>query len=65
MALVNKMDRVGADFENVIEMMRDRLGANAFAIQYPLGEGELFTGLIDLVRQKAIFYEDVLGAKVS
>ena len=64
-ALVNKMDRVGADFENVIEMMRDRLGANAFAIQYPLGEGELFTGLIDIVGQKSIMYEDELGAKIS
>jgi len=50
-AFVNKMDRVGADFDNVVEMMRDRLGANAYPIQYPLGEGELFTGVIDLVRQ--------------
>ncbi|MCZ6778961.1 MAG: GTP-binding protein, partial [Acidobacteria bacterium] len=64
-ALVNKMDRVGADFENVIEMMRDRLGAKAFAIQYPLGEGELFTGLVDIVAQKSIMYEDELGAKIS
>ncbi len=63
-ALVNKMDRVGADFENVIDMMRDRLGANAFAIQYPLGEGELFTGLIDLVAQRSLVYQDELGSEI-
>ncbi|NNF27622.1 MAG: elongation factor G [Gemmatimonadetes bacterium] len=64
-AFVNKMDRTGADFENVIAMMRDRLGANAFAIQYPLGEGDLFTGVIDLIRMKAIVWEDDLGAKFT
>ena len=64
-ALVNKMDRVGADFENVIHMMRDRLGANAHAIQYPMGEGELFTGIIDLVRMVAVHYEDELGARYT
>ncbi|HUG02692.1 MAG TPA: GTP-binding protein, partial [Longimicrobiales bacterium] len=42
-AFVNKMDRVGADFMNVVGMIRDRLGANAHPIHYPLGEGELFT----------------------
>src|SRR5210317_676294 len=40
-AFVNKMDRVGADFEQVVQMMKDRLGAKAYPIQYPLGEGEL------------------------
>ena len=64
-AFVNKMDRTGADFENVVSMMRERLGANAFAIQYPLGEGDLFTGVIDLVRMKGIVWEDDLGAKFS
>jgi len=64
-AFVNKMDRVGADFENVVEMMRDRLGANAHAVQYPLGGGELFTGVVDIVRQVAIVYEDELGSKYS
>ncbi len=63
-ALVNKMDRVGADFENVIAMMRDRLGANAFAVQYPLGEGELFTGLVDIVAQKSLVYQDELGSEI-
>jgi len=62
-AFVNKMDRVGADYEHVIDMMRDRLGANAHAVQYPMGQGEMFTGIIDLVRMKAIAYEDELGSK--
>ncbi|MEE9184128.1 MAG: elongation factor G [Acidimicrobiia bacterium] len=63
-AFVNKMDRVGADFDNVVEMIRDRLGANAHPIQYPLGEGELFTGVIDLIRQVSIVYDEAsLGAQ--
>ena len=62
-AFINKMDRVGADFEHVVEMMRDRLGAKAYAVQYPMGQGELFTGIIDVVKMKAIHYEDELGAK--
>jgi len=64
-AFVNKMDRVGADFMHVVEMMHDRLGANAHPVQYPLGEGELFTGVVDIVSRKAIVYEDELGAKFS
>jgi len=62
-AFVNKMDRIGADFENVVSMMRDRLGANAHPIQFPMGEGEMFTGLVDLVEMKAVHYEDELGSK--
>ncbi len=63
-AFVNKMDRVGADFDNVVEMMRERLGANAHPVQFPLGSGELFTGLIDLVRDVAIVFEEgSLGAE--
>ena len=64
-ALVNKMDRVGADFENVVGMMRERLGANAFPVQYPLGEGELFTVIVDIVRNKAFHYQDELGSEVE
>jgi elongation factor G len=64
-AFVNKMDRIGADFENVVEMMRDRLGANAHPIQYPVGAGETLTGLVDLVEMKAVIYEDDLGSKFS
>jgi elongation factor G len=64
-AFVNKMDRTGADFLNVVDMMRDRLGANAHPIQYPMGEGEMFTGLVDIVSQKAIHYEDEMGSKFT
>jgi elongation factor G len=63
-AFVNKMDRVGADFDQVVQMMKDRLGAKAYPIQYPLGEGELYTGHIDLVRMVEVVYdEDSLGVK--
>jgi elongation factor G len=63
-AFVNKMDRVGADFENVVRMMKERLGAKAYPLQYPLGEGELYTGHIDLVRMVEVVYdEDSLGVK--
>jgi elongation factor G len=62
-AFVNKMDRMGADFFNAVKMMRDRLGANAVPIQIPVGSGDLFTGIIDLVTMKAYFYdEDSLGS---
>jgi elongation factor G len=61
-AFVNKMDRVGADFDNVVEMMHDRLGANAHPVQYPVGAGDDFRGIVDIVRQTAYFYDDELGA---
>jgi len=64
-AFVNKMDRVGADFGNVVEMMGERLGANAHPVQYPLGEGELFTGVVDVVERKAIIYEDEMGSRFT
>ncbi len=64
-AFVNKMDRVGADFMNVVDMMKERLGANAHPVQYPLGEGELFTGIVDIVEGSAIVFEDELGSKYS
>ncbi len=61
-AFVNKMDRVGADFDNVIAMIRDRLGARAYPVHYPLGQGELFTGMVDIVRGVELVYnEDSLG----
>ncbi len=63
-AFVNKMDRVGADFFNVIQMMKDRLGANPVPVQIPIGEGDMFTGLIDLITMKSVMYtEDPLGTK--
>jgi elongation factor G len=64
-AFVNKMDRVGADFLNVVDMMRDRLGANAHPVQLPLGEGELFTGLVDIIERTALMYEDEMGSKFA
>jgi len=63
-AFVNKMDRVGADFDNVVSMIRERLGARAFPVQYPLGQGELFTGVVDLLRNVSLIYdEESLGAR--
>jgi len=63
-AFVNKMDRVGADFYNVIKMMVDRLGAKPLPIQIPIGAEDKFVGVIDLVKMKAVVWEgDQLGAK--
>src|SRR3954467_13185163 len=60
----NKMDRVGADFDRCMAMIRDRLAKHAYAIQLPVGSGELFTGHIDVVdRKQYIFDEDTLGKK--
>ncbi|MEX0912531.1 MAG: elongation factor G [Gemmatimonadota bacterium] len=58
MAFVNKMDRVGADFERVVGMMRDRLGANAHPVQFPLGQGEDLTGVIDIIRRVELIFDD-------
>jgi elongation factor G len=58
----NKMDRVGADFDRCLAMIRDRLSSRAFPLQYPMGSGELFTGHIDLLRRVAVvFDEETLG----
>ena len=63
-AFVNKMDRNGADFFRVLDMLHDRLGSNFVPIQLPIGTGETFTGLIDLVEMKAVTYdESSLGSK--
>lgn len=64
LAFVNKMDRVGSDFRNAIRMMRERLGAPAVAITLPIGSGDDFMGIVDLVSMRAIYYdEDTLGAE--
>ncbi|AZT90968.1 elongation factor G [Caldicellulosiruptor changbaiensis] len=63
-AYVNKMDIMGANFFNVIEMMKERLGANPVAIQVPIGKEDTFKGVVDLLTMKAIIYVDDLG-KVS
>ncbi len=57
-AFVNKMDRTGADFRNAIQMMKDRLKANAVPVQIPIGAGELFRGVVDLVADKAIIWDE-------
>ena len=62
-AFVNKMDRVGADFYNVLEMIKKRLGANPVPVVLPIGAGELFTGLVDLLSMKTILYNETsMGA---
>jgi elongation factor G len=61
-AFVNKMDRTGADFYNVLEMMKERLKANVVPLQLPIGQGDMFVGQIDLIRMKALIYHaDTLG----
>ncbi|KUO52600.1 MAG: elongation factor G [Desulfitibacter sp. BRH_c19] len=62
-AYINKMDRIGADFANGVDMIRNRLAANAVPLQLPIGSEENFKGYVDLVRQKAIIYVDDLGTK--
>ena len=55
-AFVNKMDRTGADFYNVLEMIKDRLGANPLPIVLPIGSGDIFTGIIDLISMKTSYF---------
>ena len=64
MAYVNKMDITGADFFRVVDMMKERLGANAVPIQLPIGKENTFRGIIDLVRMRAEIYYDDLGEDV-
>ena len=61
-AFVNKMDRMGADFDRTIRMIRERLGANPVAIQFPLGAESDFQGAINLFTMRAWVYADELGA---
>jgi len=65
MAYVNKMDIMGADFFNVIQMMKDRLKANPIPIQLPIGKEDHFQGIIDLVTMKAQYYLDDLGKNIE
>ena len=63
-AFVNKMDRVGADFYNVMEMIKSRLGANPLPLVIPIGSGEMFTGIVDLMQMKSILYnESTMGTR--
>ncbi len=63
LAFINKMDRTGADFYGVLQEIKKRLGANPVPIQIPIGAGDMFTGLVDLVTMKSVLYnESSLGA---
>jgi elongation factor G len=62
-SFVNKMDIMGADFFNVIKMMKDRLHANAVPVQIPIGKEDSFKGVVDLIRNDAVIYIDELGTK--
>ena len=62
-AFVNKMDRSGADFFYVLDMIKTRLGANPLPIQIPIGKEEDFLGIIDLISMRAIIYKDEMGIK--
>ncbi|MBT9157728.1 MAG: Elongation factor G [Firmicutes bacterium] len=64
-AYVNKMDTLGANFERVVSMMRERLGATAIPIQLPIGTEDTFKGMVDLVRELAIIYLDDEGKEVE
>lgn len=65
MAYVNKMDIMGADFYNVIGMMKDRLQCNAVPIQLPIGSEDTFKGIVDLINMKALLFKDDLGQLVE
>jgi elongation factor G len=63
-SFVNKMDRVGSDFPHVVDMIRERLGANAVPIQIPVGSEDGFRGVVDVIRERAIIWDDsTLGAE--
>lgn len=62
-AFVNKMDRVGADFMAVVDQMKNRLGAKAVPIQLPIGVEDTFKGMVDLIKMKAVIYDDTLGTE--
>ncbi len=64
LAFVNKMDRTGADFLRVVDQIRDRLGSNVIPIQVPIGAEDGFQGVVDLIKMKAIYWdEETRGAK--
>jgi len=65
MAYVNKMDIMGADFYNVIAMMKDRLQCNAVPIQLPIGSEDTFQGIVDLITMKAQIFKDDLGQVIE
>jgi elongation factor G len=64
-AFINKMDRIGADFGKAVTTMRERLGANPLPIQLPIGAEDGFKGVVDLIENKALVWEDELGTEFS
>jgi elongation factor G len=62
-AFINKMDRVGADFDGSVQTMRDRLGATPLPIQLPIGAEDSFAGIVDLIEDKALVWKDELGTE--
>ncbi|HOH89511.1 MAG TPA: elongation factor G, partial [Bacillota bacterium] len=64
-AYINKMDIMGADFYRVVEMMKERLGANAVPIQLPIGSEDRFVGIVNLIGMKAHIYKDDLGKNME
>ncbi len=64
-AFVNKMDINGANFYNVVKMMRERLKANALPIQLPIGKEETFRGIVDVITKRAFFYNDPTGVNIE
>jgi elongation factor G len=60
---VNKMDRIGANFERTVQMIKDRLGARPVPIQYPIGSEDRFRGIVDLITNKAVIYADDQGKR--
>lgn len=64
LAFINKMDRIGADAHKVAQDVRDKLGADAVMMQYPMGAGDTFEGIVDLIKMKALRFEGANGEKV-
>jgi len=64
-AFINKMDRIGADFDASVQSMRDRLGANPVPVHLPIGSEDAFAGIVDLVEMKAITYLNALGTELT
>ena len=64
-AFINKMDRTGADFENCVQTMKERLGAHPLPIQLPIGAEDQFKGVVDLIENKALVWKDELGTEFT
>ncbi|KQW36531.1 elongation factor G [Rhizobacter sp. Root404] len=64
LAFINKLDRVGADYPRVVEMMRERLGVHPLVLQWPIGAEDAFRGVIDLVEMRALLWSGVAGEPV-